>query len=47
MEHQSNFSEAPIVEMTWRIALCGAFHCFNDILQFDIEQGAPVREAAK
>jgi uncharacterized peroxidase-related enzyme len=41
------FSEAQIVELTWRIALCGAFNRFNDILQFDIEQGVPVREAAE
>src|SRR6201996_4031480 len=41
------FSEAQIVELTWRIALCGAFNRFNDILQFDIEQGVVVREAAE
>jgi hypothetical protein len=35
------------VELTWRIALCGAFNRFNDILQFDIEQGVAVREAAE
>jgi alkylhydroperoxidase family enzyme len=42
-----HFSEAQIVELTWRIALCGAFNRFNDILQFDIEQGVPVRQAAE
>jgi AhpD family alkylhydroperoxidase len=42
-----HFSEAQIVELTWRIALCGAFNRFNDILQFDIERGVPVREAAE
>jgi alkylhydroperoxidase family enzyme len=44
---REHFSEAQIVELTWRIALCGAFNRFNDILQFDIEQGVPVREAAE
>ena len=41
------FSEAQIVEMTWRTALCGAFNRFNDILQLDIEPGVAVREAAE
>src|SRR6201993_4190300 len=41
------FSEPQIVELTWRIALCGAFNRFNDILQLDIEQGVPAREAAE
>ena len=36
-----------IVELTWRNALCGAFNRFNDILEFDIEQGVPYREAAE
>jgi len=44
---KEHFSEAQIVELTWRIALCGAFNRFNDILQFDIEQGVPVRDAAE
>lgn len=44
---RSHFSEPQIVELTWRIALCGAFNRFNDILQFDIEQGVPVRDAAE
>jgi uncharacterized peroxidase-related enzyme len=44
---KQHFSEAQIVELTWRIALCGAFNRFNDILQFDIEQGVPAREAAE
>jgi alkylhydroperoxidase family enzyme len=44
---RAHFSEAQIVEMTWRTALCGAFNRFNDILQLDIEQGVPVREAAE
>ena len=44
---RQQFSEAQIVELTWRIALCGAFNRFNDILQLDIEQGIPHREAAE
>jgi AhpD family alkylhydroperoxidase len=44
---EQHFSEAQIVELTWRTALCGAFNRFNDILQLDIEQGVPVREAAE
>jgi uncharacterized peroxidase-related enzyme len=42
-----HFTEAQIVELTWRIALCGAFNRFNDILQFDIEDGVVVRDAAE
>lgn len=42
-----HFTEAQIVEMTWRTALCGAFNRFNDILQFDIESGVAVRQAAE
>lgn len=41
------FSDAQIVELTWRTALCGAFNRFNDILQLDIEQGVAIREAAE
>ena len=44
---RQHFSEAQIVEMTWRTALCGAFNRFNDILQLDIEPGVAVREAAE
>jgi uncharacterized peroxidase-related enzyme len=44
---KQHFSEPQIVELTWRIALCGAFNRFNDILQFDIEPGVVVREAAE
>jgi AhpD family alkylhydroperoxidase len=44
---KEHFTEAQIVEMTWRIALCGAFNRFNDILQLDIEPGVAVREAAE
>ena len=31
----------------WRIALCGAFNRFNDVLQLDIEPGVAVHEAAE
>jgi AhpD family alkylhydroperoxidase len=44
---REHFSEAQVVELTWRIALCGAFNRFNDILQLDIEQGVRHREAAE
>ena len=43
---REHFSEAQVVELTWRIALCGAFNRFNDILQLDIEQGVAHREAS-
>ena len=32
---RQHFTEAQIVELTWRTALCGAFNRFNDILQVD------------
>jgi uncharacterized peroxidase-related enzyme len=44
---REHFSDAQIVELTWRIALCGAFNRFNDVLQFDMEQGVSHREAAE
>jgi uncharacterized peroxidase-related enzyme len=44
---KQHFTEAQIVEMTWRIALCGAFNRFNDILQFDVEPGVAHRQAAE
>ena len=44
---REHFTEAQIVELTWRTALCGAFNRFNDILQFDIEDGVVVRDAAE
>lgn len=44
---KQHFTEAQIVEMTWRTALCGAFNRFNDILQFDIEDGVVVRDAVE
>lgn len=34
------FSDEQIVELTWRIALCGAFNRFNDVLQLEIEDEA-------
>jgi alkylhydroperoxidase family enzyme len=36
---RSHFSEAQIVELTWRIALCGAFNRFNDVLQVEVSEG--------
>jgi uncharacterized peroxidase-related enzyme len=44
---RQHFTDAQIVEMTWRTALCGAFNRFNDILQLDIEDGVAIREAAE
>ncbi len=37
---RAHFSNAEIVELTWRIALCGAFNRFNDVLQLEIEDEA-------
>ena len=37
---KAHFSEDQIVELTWRIALCGAFNRFNDALQLDLEPEA-------
>ena len=37
---KKHFTEKQIVELTWRIALCGAFNRFNDVLQLDIEADA-------
>jgi uncharacterized peroxidase-related enzyme len=44
---KQHFTEAQIVEMTWRTALCGAFNRFNDILQLEVEPGLEAREAAE
>jgi len=33
---RAHFSDAQIVELTWRIALCGAFNRFNDVLQVEV-----------
>ena len=38
---RARFSEAQIVELTLRIALCGFFNRFNDALQIDEETAAP------
>ena len=37
-----HFDDAQIVELTWRIALCGAFNRFNDVLQTEIDEGVEV-----
>lgn len=42
-----HFSDAQIVELTWRAALCGAFNRFNDILQLEVEQGVATPAAAE
>ena len=40
---RNHFDDAQIVELTWRIALCGAFNRFNDVLQTEIDDGVEVR----
>jgi uncharacterized peroxidase-related enzyme len=42
-----HFSEAQIVELTWRTALCGAFNRFNDVLQLEMEPGVEKRVASE
>jgi len=44
---RKHFSEAQIVELTWRISLCGAFNRFSDVLQLDVEHGVPGSQAAE
>lgn len=39
---REHFDDAQIVELTWRIALCGAFNRFNDVLQTEVEEGVDV-----
>lgn len=39
-----HFSEPQVVELTWRIALCGAFNRFNDILQVDVAEASVAAE---
>ena len=39
---REHFDDAQIVELTWRIALCGAFNRFNDVLQTQIDDGIAV-----
>lgn len=41
---REHFDDAQIVELTWRISLCGAFNRFNDVLQTQIEDGVEVLE---
>ena len=41
---RAHFDDAQIVELTWRIALCGAFNRFNDVLQTEIAEGVAVLE---
>ena len=36
---KQHFSEAQVVELTLRIALCGFFNRFNDALQIGMEDG--------
>lgn len=38
---KAHFTQAQIVELTWRTALCGAFNRFNDILQVEIAEPEP------
>lgn len=42
---RKHFTEAQIVELTLRIALCGFFNRFNDALQVDSEVGAAAEVA--
>ncbi|MFX4223144.1 MAG: carboxymuconolactone decarboxylase family protein [Thalassobaculum sp.] len=37
---REHFTEEQIVELTLRIALCGFFNRFNDVLQIGVEEGA-------
>ena len=39
---RAHFDDAQIVELTWRIALCGAFNRFNDVLQTEIDADVEV-----
>lgn len=41
---REHFDDAQIVELTWRIALCGAFNRFNDVLQTEVDTGVEVLE---
>ena len=33
---REHFSDGQIVELTWRVALCGAFNRFNGVLQVEV-----------
>lgn len=39
---KAHFTDAQIVELTWRTALCGAFNRFNDVLQTEVDDGVEV-----
>jgi uncharacterized peroxidase-related enzyme len=39
---REHFDDPQIVELTWRIALCGAFNRFNDVLQTEVDAGVEV-----
>lgn len=41
-ELRATFTDAQIVELTWRIALCGAFNRFNDVLQTEVQDGIAI-----
>jgi uncharacterized peroxidase-related enzyme len=44
---RAHFTDAQIVELTWRIALCGAFNRFSDILQLEVEDRLTDQVAAE
>ncbi|MEM6624919.1 MAG: carboxymuconolactone decarboxylase family protein [Pseudomonadota bacterium] len=41
---KAHFEDDQIVELTWRIALCGAFNRFNDVLRTEVQDGVAVLE---
>jgi AhpD family alkylhydroperoxidase len=44
---REHFTEAQIVDLTWRTAITGAFNRFNDILQIETERVDAARQAAE
>jgi uncharacterized peroxidase-related enzyme len=44
---RAHFTDAQIVELTWRIAFCGAINRFSDILQVEVEDGSKGQQAAE
>jgi uncharacterized peroxidase-related enzyme len=44
---RAHFTDGQIVELTWRIALCGAFNRFSDILQLEVEDDVRKQDAAE
>jgi uncharacterized peroxidase-related enzyme len=44
---KAHFTDAQIVELTWRIAFCGAINRFSDILQVEVEDGSHAKAAAE